>query len=55
MPTPATVLDSFLRHVGAALYIVVLLSLVTFLIYETIRQIRFKMEEKKNENSRRCG
>ena len=57
MPTPATVLDNFFRHVGAFIYLVVLLFLVCFLIVETCRQVKYELrrrKEKKNEyNCRR--
>lgn len=48
MPTPETVLDNLLRTIGAAIYLVVLVSLVIFLVHETIMQIKWKMEERKN-------
>ena len=53
MPTPETVLDNLLRTIGAAIYLVVLVSLIIFLVHETIMQIRWKLEEKRNVQDRK--
>ena len=49
MPTPATVLDNTLRHIGAAIYIAVLLFLVGFLIRETYIRVKFELKRRKEK------
>ena len=49
MPTPATVLDNALRHIGAAIYIAVFLFLVGFLIRETYIQVKFELKRRKEK------
>lgn len=50
MPTPATVLDNILRHVGALIYLTVLLSLVIFLICETIKEVKYCLERRRRKH-----
>lgn len=51
MPTPATVVDNIFRHVGALIYLVVLLSLVVFLICETVKEVKYCLQRKKEKKN----
>jgi hypothetical protein len=47
MPTPETVVDNILRHIGATVYLLVLIGVIVFLIHETVMRIKWNIEEKK--------
>lgn len=48
MPTTRTIIEKLLCHIGAAVYLFVLFGLIVFIVHETIMQIKWKMEEKKD-------
>jgi hypothetical protein len=51
MPTLETVLDIAFRKVGAFLYLTVFFLLIVFICYETVYQIKFSINKKKEKKN----